>query len=68
MVKKTVEYVETRTAGVDSKIDCGRCKQRVEWVTFMADGENIGVCACRWTSWFKDAFGKVYRSSVGAGG
>lgn len=56
------KYEETYPTAVDSGIDCKVCKERVGWVTHLYAGKEIGVCACPWTSWFRDCSGVVYRS------
>lgn len=63
--EKSKEYDETRPATVSSGVRCRQCKQEVEWITFLGDGSNVGVCGCRWTTWMKTEAGKVIRSSSG---
>ena len=58
-----IPYRETFPAAVNSGIDCRDCGERVGWITFNADGTNVGVCACPWTSWTSTRGGRAFRST-----
>lgn len=57
------DYIETRPAACSSGVTCRECQEEVEWITFLADGVNVGVCACSWTTWMKSER-KVFRSTT----
>lgn len=63
MMKKIEKaYKDRHPAARESGVTCLTCKQHVDWLVDLENGDRTGVCGCPRTMWIEDK-DSIYRCS-----